>query len=260
MSAAGRRLAHADRPKVHLFFAFCRGHLGRARSRPMHAGLAALADETAAMPPGASLFSSLISRVKAAASNREAIRLAVGRQVILARGFVDPRSFSKPAAQEQVLARIRANFAHYRSLCMRPRFEFDTFAPRHECATLRSLLQLPTVVCSCASIAILSRSRQHPLHGRARLHRPLLAAALARPECARRRLGLLLHPHKAGGSRPHRRLRAAPTRKGARCLRARCRRPRIACAASAHRASTPLCANELSCGSFSRWRPFRFSW
>lgn len=82
----------------------------------MHAGLAALADETAAMPPGASLFSSLISRVKAAASNREAIRLAVGRQVILARGFVDPRSFSKPAAQEQVLARIRANFAHYRSL------------------------------------------------------------------------------------------------------------------------------------------------
>ena len=86
----------------------------------MHAGLAALADETTRGPPGATLFASLVARVKAAATNREAIRLAVGRQVILARGFVDPRSFSKPAAQEQALTRIRANFAHYRSLCASP--------------------------------------------------------------------------------------------------------------------------------------------
>ena len=54
--------------------------------------------------------------LKAAAGNREAIKLAVGKQVILARGFFDPRAFSKPADREAWLGRVRANFAHYRSL------------------------------------------------------------------------------------------------------------------------------------------------
>lgn len=81
----------------------------------MHAGLAALAEEGSG-PPGKLLFSSIVAKVRAAVSNREAIRVHVGRQVILARGFIDPRAFSKPANQEQVIARIRANFAHYRSL------------------------------------------------------------------------------------------------------------------------------------------------
>ena len=81
----------------------------------MHAGLAALADESG-KPPGATLFAGLVTKVKAAVTNREAIRLAMGKQVILARSFFDPRTFSKPESREVALARVRANFASYRSL------------------------------------------------------------------------------------------------------------------------------------------------
>ena len=88
---------------------------GTIGSTPLHQGLAALASDSSG-PPGASIFKAIVSKVRAAASDREGIRLAVGKQVILARSFVDPRTFSKPENREMCLARVRANFAHYRSL------------------------------------------------------------------------------------------------------------------------------------------------
>ena len=88
----------------------------QSKSRPMHAGLAALADEASGKPPGSTFFAGLVAKAKAAVTNREAIRVAMGKQVILARSFFDPRTFSKPESQTVAIARIRANFAHYRSL------------------------------------------------------------------------------------------------------------------------------------------------
>lgn len=78
----------------------------------MHAGLAALAEEGA----GAGIFTKLLGKVKSLATNREAIRLAAGKQLILARSFFSPRSFSKPESRDVLLQRVRGNFGHYRTL------------------------------------------------------------------------------------------------------------------------------------------------
>jgi len=77
----------------------------------MHAGLAALAEQSSA-----SKCSSIIAKIKSVASNREFIRTVIGKQAILARGFFSPTSFSKPETRDVWLARVRANFSHYRSL------------------------------------------------------------------------------------------------------------------------------------------------
>jgi len=61
-------------------------------------------------------ISSLIARVKGLVSNREAVKLAAGKQLILARTFFSPAQFSKPENRDIWLQRVRANFGHYRSL------------------------------------------------------------------------------------------------------------------------------------------------
>lgn len=83
----------------------------------LNGALAALAESgLSSAPPAAGIFKSLVAKVKAVATNREAIKAVVGKQAILARGFFAPTSFSKPESRDVVLARIRANFAAYRSL------------------------------------------------------------------------------------------------------------------------------------------------
>jgi hypothetical protein len=77
----------------------------------MHAGLAQLAEGEAT-----GRISSLIARVKGLVSNREAVKLAAGKQLILARTFFSPAQFSKPENRDIWLQRVRANFGHYRSL------------------------------------------------------------------------------------------------------------------------------------------------
>merc|ERR1712100_1018728 len=44
------------------------------------------------------------------------IRVAAGKQLILARSFFAPTAFSKPESREVWLQRVRGNFGHYRSL------------------------------------------------------------------------------------------------------------------------------------------------
>ena len=84
----------------------------------MHPGLAALAEEQASNVV-LTRVKSFFTKVKTVVSNREAIRQATGKQLILARSFFNPTAFSKPENREVWLARVRANFAHYRSLCAR---------------------------------------------------------------------------------------------------------------------------------------------
>lgn len=77
----------------------------------MHPGLQALAEENAS-----GYVKGAVAKVKSLFANREAIQLAAGKQLILARSFFAPTSFSKPLTREEWLGRVRANFAHYRSL------------------------------------------------------------------------------------------------------------------------------------------------
>jgi len=77
----------------------------------MHPGLAALAEEQAS-----SRFGAFIAKIKSLASNREVIRVAAGKQLILARSFFSPTAFSKPETRDVWLQRVRFNFGHYRSL------------------------------------------------------------------------------------------------------------------------------------------------
>ena len=78
----------------------------------MHPGLQSLAEEQSV-----GRLSSLIAKVKSLASNRDAIRQATGKQLILARSFFSPSTFSKPESRDAWLGRVRGNFGHYRSLC-----------------------------------------------------------------------------------------------------------------------------------------------
>lgn len=82
----------------------------------MHPGLAAFADESASTPPAAGLFSKLVTYVKSLLTNRETIKIIFGKTTILARGCMNPRSFSKPENRELWLQRVRTNFSRYRSL------------------------------------------------------------------------------------------------------------------------------------------------
>ena len=102
----------------------------------MHAGLAALAESE----QSASKIGALVARVKSLASNREAVRLALGKQLILGRSFFSPTAFSKPESREVWLQRVRANFGHYRSLCAPHRLKTD---PASQLPTQHSLLQTP---------------------------------------------------------------------------------------------------------------------
>lgn len=82
----------------------------------MHSGLAALAEEQTG-----SRIKAFFLKAKSFVSNREVIKQTVGKQLILARGFFAPTSFSKPATREEWLGRLRGNFGYYRSLCtLRP--------------------------------------------------------------------------------------------------------------------------------------------
>ena len=49
-------------------------------------------------------------------SNTEETRVAVGKLVILARAFVAPTAFSKPADRSECLRRVRANVSHFRNI------------------------------------------------------------------------------------------------------------------------------------------------
>ncbi len=85
----------------------------------MHQGLAALAEEASGGPPAVSAIRSLFTRVKSAGAlfaNREAMKVVIGKQTILARGCLNPRTFSKPESREVWLQRVRANYWQYRSL------------------------------------------------------------------------------------------------------------------------------------------------
>ena len=78
----------------------------------MHAGLRALAEEQTT-----GRLASLVAKVKALAANREALTIQAGKQIILARSFVSPTTFSKPESREVWLQRVRGNFAYYYSIC-----------------------------------------------------------------------------------------------------------------------------------------------
>ena len=79
--------------------------------RKMHPGLAALAEDQASSSAGA-----MLAKLKSLITNREEIRMAIGKQTILARSFFAPTAFSKPESRDIWLQRVRANFAHYRSI------------------------------------------------------------------------------------------------------------------------------------------------
>jgi len=78
----------------------------------MHPGLAALAGDSA--PSG--MFSSFVSRAKGFLGNTEETRVALGKLAILARAFISPTAFSKPADRSECLRRIRANVSHFRNI------------------------------------------------------------------------------------------------------------------------------------------------
>ena len=82
-----------------------------AFGRKMHPGLAALAEDQASSSAGA-----MLAKLKSLITNREEIRMAIGKQTILARSFFAPTAFSKPESRDIWLQRVRANFAHYRSI------------------------------------------------------------------------------------------------------------------------------------------------
>ena len=78
----------------------------------MHPGLAALAEE----PAAAGFVSKLIGRVKTLFGSTEQTRLLIGKLSILARAFISPTSFSKPADRSECLQRVRGNFSHFRNI------------------------------------------------------------------------------------------------------------------------------------------------
>ena len=62
------------------------------------------------------MLSSMVSRVKKLFGSREEMKLLLGKMAILARAFVSPTAFSKPADRTEWLRRVRANFAHFRNI------------------------------------------------------------------------------------------------------------------------------------------------
>ena len=72
----------------------------------MHASLAALAET-----PSAGTFSSLVQKAKSLVSREEIHKLT-----ILARSFISPLQFSKPADRSEWLARIRANSSYFKKI------------------------------------------------------------------------------------------------------------------------------------------------
>jgi hypothetical protein len=81
----------------------------------MHPGLASLAME-GAMSSGAGRLSSIVARARGFLGNTEETRMALGKLAILARAFVSPTQFSKPADQAECLRRVRSNLSHFRYL------------------------------------------------------------------------------------------------------------------------------------------------
>jgi len=63
-------------------------------------------------------MASLLVRAKELFAQRGNMKLHVGKATILARTFLNPTLFSKPATRDEWLLRVRGNVSHYRSLYM----------------------------------------------------------------------------------------------------------------------------------------------